>query len=85
MGSNQAQKTKSVDKNNSRENSLRIYHDYQVGDKVLITNNDIHRKLNCPTKETYPIVQVYSNGTVRVQNGTVTKCINIRHCSPYTE
>ena len=34
-------KQKDVDKNNSRENSLRIHHDYQVGDKVLITSNDI--------------------------------------------
>ena len=47
---------------------LRIHHDYQVGDKELITSNDIHRKLNCPTKGPYPIVQVYSNGTVHVQN-----------------
>ena len=78
-------KQKDVDKNNSRKNSLRIHYDYQVGDKVLITSNDIHRKLNCPTKCPYPIVQVYSNGTVRVQNGAVTECINIRRCSPYTD
>ena len=40
-------KQRDVDKNNSsRENSLRIQHDYQVGNKVLITSNDIHRKLN---------------------------------------
>ena len=34
-------KQRDVDKNNSRENSLRIHHEYQVGDKVLITSNDI--------------------------------------------
>ena len=78
-------KQRDVDKNNSRENSLRIHHDYQVGDKVLITSNDIHRKLSCPTKGPYPIVQVYSNGTVRVQNGAVTERINIRRCNPYTD
>ena len=72
-----------MDKNNSKENSLRIHHDYQGGDKVLITSNDIHRKLNFPTKGPYPIVQVYSNGTVRVQNGAVIK--RIRCCSPYTD
>ena len=43
-------KQKDVDKNNSKENSLRVPHDYQVGDKVLVTDKDIHRKLNCPTK-----------------------------------
>ena len=78
-------KQKDVDKNNSRENSLRIHHDYQVGDKVLITSNDIHRKLNCPTKGPYPIAQVYLNGTVCGENGIITKHINIRHCSPYTD
>ena len=75
---------KDVDKNNIRENSSRIHHDYQVGDKVLITSNSIHRKLNCLTKGSYSIVQVYSNGTVRVQNGAITEHINIGHCSPYT-
>ena len=74
-----------MDKNNSRENSLRIHHDYQVGDKALITSNDIHRKLNYPTKDPYPIVQVSSNGTVCVQDGTVTECISIRRCSPYID
>ena len=77
---------KDVDRNNSKENTVRrINHDYQVGDKVIITNNDIHRDLNCPTKGPYPIVQVYSNSTVRVQNGAVTKRFNIRRCSPYTD
>ena len=40
---------KDVDKNNIRENSSRIHHDYQVGDKVLITSIVIWRKINCPT------------------------------------
>ena len=77
---------KDVDRNNSKENTVRrINHDYQVGDKVIITNNDIHRDLNCPTKGPYPIVQVYSNGTASAQNGAVSKQVNIRHCSPYTD
>ena len=77
-------KQKDVDKNNSKENSLRVPHDYQVGDKVLVTDKDIHRKLNCPTKGPYSIVQVYANGTIRVQRGAVTERINIRRCTPYT-
>ena len=43
-------KQRDVNKNNSRENCLRIHNDYQVGDKVLITSNDIHRKLTVPPK-----------------------------------
>ena len=78
-------KQKDSDKNNARENGLRIPHDYQIGDKVLITNNDIDRKLNYPTKGPFPIVQVYTNGTVRVKNGAVTERINIRRCVPYTD
>ena len=78
-------KQRDIDRNNVQENSLRINHDYKIGDKVLITNNDIHRKLNCPTKGPYPIVQTYTNGTVRVQYGAVTERINICRCTPYTD
>ena len=77
-------KQRDVDKNNSKENSLRVPHDYQVGDKVLVTDKDIQRKLNCPTKGPYSIVQVYTSGTIRVQRGAVTERINIRRCTPYT-
>ena len=44
------QKQKYVDKNNSKENSLKIYHDYHVDDKVLITSIHIQRKLNVQAK-----------------------------------
>ena len=77
-------KSKDVDRSNKKKNSLRIHHIYQLVDKILITNNDIHKKLNFPTKDPHPIVQVSSKCAVHVQNGAVTKCINIRHCSTYT-
>ena len=57
---------------------VRISHDCQVDDKVCITYNDIHRKLNGPTKGPYPMFWLYLNGTVRVQNGAVIEHINIR-------
>ena len=57
----------------------------QVGDKVFIVKNEIFRKLNCATRCPYHVSQIYSNGTVHVQNDTVTKYINIWHCSPYTD
>ena len=84
-------KQKDVDRNKERErererereNSLRVDHDYHIGDKVLVTDNDIHRKLNCPTKGPYNIIQVYTNGTVRVQKGAVTERINIHRYTPY--
>ena len=42
-------KQKNVEKN-ERGDSLRVDHGYQTGDKVLVTDNNIHRKLNCPTR-----------------------------------
>ena len=77
-------KQKVIDTNNARENSLRVDYDYQIGDKVLVTSTDITRKLNCPTKGPFNIIQVYTNGTVRVQNGAVSERVNIRRCIPYT-
>ena len=51
---------------------------------MLITNNDINRKLKCPSKGPFPIVQVYTNDTVRVQNGAVTERI-ISVVAPLTQ
>ena len=78
-------KQKQVDTNTARENRLRVDHDYAVGDKVLLTDKDVNRKLNCPTKGPYEIKQVYTNGTVRVSKGAVTERVNIRRCTPYTD
>ena len=64
---------------------MAVHHDYHIGDKVLDTDNDIHNKLSYSTKEPYNIIQVYINGTVRVQKGAVTEQINIHRCTPYTE
>ena len=77
-------KQKDIDNNNSKENSLRVSHDYQVGDKVLVTDKDIRRKLNYPTKGPYSIIQVYTNCTICAQCGAVSERINIRQCTPYT-
>ena len=43
-------KQKHVDANTTRENRLRVDHDYTVEDKVLTTDKEIHKKLNCHTK-----------------------------------
>ena len=78
-------KQKDVDRHNEREDSLRVDHDCQIGNKVIVTDNDIHSKLNCPTKGPHNIIQVYINGRVRVQRGAVAEQVNIHHCTPYTE
>ena len=77
-----------VDKNNARENKKRVPYDYIVGNKVLKINEvngerapKAHDKNNGP----YVITQVYCNGTVRIQRGSMNERLNIRRLTPYFE
>ena len=74
-----------IDKNNERENSKRIRHEYNVGDKVLYKKHGILRKLSTPWRGPYEITQVYDNGNVRIQKGVLQERINIRHLTPFRE
>ena len=76
-------KQEKINYSNTRENSTRVDWDYKVDDLVLISDKDISRKLDCPTKGPYKIVQVFTNGTVLIQYGAVQQRINIRRCTPY--
>ena len=78
-----ARKQKQVDKDNLRENSKRIDHDYQVDDKVYITREGIHRKLEGPRIGPFKVTKIYTNGTVRVQRGAINERINIRRLYPH--
>ena len=63
-----------VDMLSNIKNSLRGDHEYQIGDKVLVTDDKIHIKLICPTKGPYNIMQnTYKNGMFRIQKGAVTE------------
>eukprot|EP00957_Ditylum_brightwellii_P121705 9281974-Ditylum_brightwellii.AAC.1 len=42
-------------------------------------------KLRRPTKRPYKIVEVYKNGTVKIQQRSYTKMINICKLKPYNE
>ena len=73
-----------IDKSNVRENNKRIPYTYKVGQKVLIVNSDIQRKLDCPTQGTYEVLAVHSeNGNVTIQRGCIEERINIRRLKPY--
>ena len=76
---------KSVDKANLRENRSRVDYDYQVGQKVYVTRDGILRKLDNPKSGPFPITDVYTNGTVRIQRGSVNEQINIRRLEPHFE
>ena len=85
MGCFKTKKQKQIDKNNDRENSRRIDFDYRVGQKILIINTDIQRKLDNPTTGPYEITDVFSNGTVTIRRGNVLERLNIRRIKPYHE
>jgi hypothetical protein len=76
-------KQMSVDKANLRENRNRIDYDYQVGHKVYVIRDGIFRKLEGPKFGPFPITDIYTNGTVRIQKGAVNERINIRRLEPH--
>ena len=74
-----------IKKNNERENSKRIAHEYKTGDKVLYTTRNSAKYGQARYKGPYEITQVHDNGTVQVKKGAVTETINIRLLTPYYE
>ena len=74
-----------VEINNKRENKRRQPHDYAIGDKVLIRKDGILRKAEDKYEGPYTIIQVYCNGTLRIQRGSISERLNIRRLTPYIE
>ena len=72
-----------VDKANLRENTKRVDYNYGIGQQVYVTTDGIQRKLDSPKKGLFRIIDVYTNGTVRIQSGAVDKRINIRRLEPH--
>ena len=78
----QQRKQDMINKNNERENSKRIEHDYAVGDKILKRISNTY-KLERSKEGPYEIVRVHTNGTVTIQNGAMTEQLNICQIDPY--
>ena len=76
-------KQHAINQNNQKENSKRISHKYQVGDEVLYRNDYLAKFSQDPYDGPYQIVQVNTNGTVRLQMNAVTDTVNIRLLKPY--
>jgi transposase InsO family protein len=74
-----------IDKNNERENSKRVDFDYIVGQRVLLLNTDLQRKLDDPTQGPFKIVQTHTNGNVSILRGSVIERVNVRRIKPYFE
>jgi hypothetical protein len=74
-----------VDHNNARENARRIDYDYRVGQKVLLIRDGTLRKGEDQFEGPYLVTEVHTNGTVRIQRGTISERLNIRRVVPYFE
>jgi hypothetical protein len=85
-GEIEQQRQKEMGRNNRRENSSRINHDYIVGYKVLLKKPGKHlRELEAPRTGPHTVTAIYTNGTVRIKKGKVNERINIRRLFPYFE
>ena len=74
-----------INKSNCEENKKRIQHEYNVGDKVLLSKPGTLQKMSTPRKGPYTIERVFSNGTVLLDRGSFTHRVNIRRITPYFE
>ena len=72
-----------MNKNNTCENSKRVYHDYKVGDKLMLDNNDNFR-YDTPYKVPFEITQCCVDGTVTLQYGATKIRYIIRKIKQYT-
>ena len=71
-----SRKQKIIDKNNQLENAKRIKHTYQVGDLVMLRKGS-ENKYEQPYSGPLSVLQVNTNGTVRLQIGAIADTVNI--------
>jgi len=66
-----------INKNNQNKNYAHICHKYKVGNKVLLAKSGMIPKLEVARMGPYEVTQVYTNGTLQVQRGTILEGINL--------
>ncbi len=75
-----------TDCSNKYENDKRVDYDYKVGDKILIQKDGLLRKAESIwKKDSWTIMPVHMNGTIRIQCRTKLERINIRRVTPFSE
>ena len=77
-----ARKQKIISKNNKLENAKRTPHTYTAGDQVLLRKGT-ENKQEQPNSGPHSIVEVKTNGTVRLRMGAVVDSVHIRRLIPY--
>ena len=77
-------KRKQIGPDNTCENTGRIPHPYNVGDRVLCLKcGGVMRKYSKHKSEPYRITQVHTNGTVTIAQGAKRQQMSIRNIEPY--
>ena len=78
-------KQRLINENNKRENRHRIPHTYNVGDKILYHVPQASKFGKNEYNGPYDVLEVFTNGTVRVRMGPTIEVVNIRNIRPYLE
>ena len=60
-----------MDIDNAQKNTIRVTHDYTIGDIVYVEMNGIYHKLDYIKYGLYRITEVFTNGKVIVQHRQV--------------
>ena len=76
-------KRKQIVRNNTRENTERIPHEYRVGDEVLRIKRGVRRKYSKYKSDPYKIINVHTKGMVTIAQGAKHRTISIRNIEPY--
>ena len=81
------QREKKAAKDNLRENKTRKEFEYKKGQKCWLVKNRFERKakLDKPAEGPFEIVQVYKNGTVKIDRNGYLETISIRRLKPWVE
>lgn len=74
-----------VDQSAAKENAKRVDFDYAVGQKVILRKDGVLRKAEQKYEGPFTITQVHTNGTVRIQRGSLSERLSIRRIEPYHE
>ena len=72
-----------INKDNTRKNRNRVYHNYKVGDNVILNNHTAY-KYETQYKGPFMITHCFTNGMVNLQCSAVKINYNIRRIKPYT-
>jgi hypothetical protein len=74
-----------INKSKQKENKNLIPYEYKFGIQVLLETPKILCKLSAPCTGQYPVTNVYTNGTIRIQRGVASERVNIRRITPFNQ